>query len=144
MCIRDRVSKFVYKLVRTRISFKCLLLTRSIMLLNKNVKTFITLKLFPERASSRFIGLIQSFRSSYPDPISRFPNTNSILHPKISAPGTLLSTVTLICTRYPNVFHPLQLFPFLLPYSLRNGSMVMAKKILFEIIADSDCTTLKT
>ena len=33
---------------------------------------------------------------------------------------------------------------FLLPYSLRNGSMVMAKKIVFEIIADSDCTTLKT
>ena len=32
----------------------------------------------------------------------------------------------------------------LLPYSLRNGSMVMAKKIVFEIIADSDCTTLKT
>ena len=28
--------------------------------------------------------------------------------------------------------------------SLRNGSMVMAKKIVFEIIADSDCTTLKT
>ena len=26
----------------------------------------------------------------------------------------------------------------LLPYSLRNGSMVMAKKIVFEIIADSD------
>ena len=33
---------------------------------------------------------------------------------------------------------------FLLPYSLRNGSMVMAKQIVFEIIADSDCTTLKT
>ena len=33
---------------------------------------------------------------------------------------------------------------FLLPYSLRNGSMVMAKKIVFEIIADSDSTTLKT
>ena len=32
----------------------------------------------------------------------------------------------------------------LLPYSLRNGSMVMAKKIVFEIIADSDSTTLKT
>ena len=31
----------------------------------------------------------------------------------------------------------------LLPYSLRNGSMVMAKKIVFEIIADSDSTTLK-
>ena len=30
------------------------------------------------------------------------------------------------------------------PYSLRNGSMVMAKKIVFEIIADSDSTTLKT
>ena len=28
--------------------------------------------------------------------------------------------------------------------SLRNGSMVMAKKIVFEIIADSDSTTLKT
>ena len=33
---------------------------------------------------------------------------------------------------------------FLLPYSLRNGSMVMAKKIVFEIIADPDSTTLKT
>ena len=32
----------------------------------------------------------------------------------------------------------------LLPYFLRNGSMVMAKKIVLEIIADSDSTTLKT
>ena len=31
---------------------------------------------------------------------------------------------------------------FLLPYSLRNGSMVMAKKIVFEIIADSDCASM--
>ena len=31
-----------------------------------------------------------------------------------------------------------------LPYSSRNGSMVMVKKIVFEIIADSDSTTLKT
>ena len=35
-------------------------------------------------------------------------------------------------------------YRFLLPYSLRNGSMVMAKKIVFQIIADSDSTTLKT
>ena len=35
-------------------------------------------------------------------------------------------------------------YRYLLPYSWRNGSMVMAKKIVFEIIADSDCTTLKT
>ena len=35
-------------------------------------------------------------------------------------------------------------YRYLLPYSLRNGSMVMAKKIVFEIIADSDCTTFKT
>ena len=32
----------------------------------------------------------------------------------------------------------------LLPCSLGNGSMVMAKRIVFEIIAEYDCTTLKT
>ena len=43
-----------------------------------------------------------------------------------------------------SIFGYLNTHDLLLPYSLRNGSMVMAKKIVFENIADSDSTTLTT